>query len=234
MKTIGLIGGTSWISTIDYYRNINQQINDLLGGLNSAKILLYSLNFEEFKPPAELKDWFQPSTMLPGIAKNLERAGADCIVLCANTPHIAADIIQQNIKVPLIHIGEATANEILNHRIKKVAFLGTKITMEENFIKDKLVQKQIEVLIPAANDRQFIHDAVFNEMGKGIFSIETKNRFISIINGLIGQGAEGVILGCTEFPHLIKREDCGVPLFDTTVIHTNAVVKFALGEVSES
>jgi aspartate racemase len=229
MKTIGLIGGTSWISTIDYYTNINQQINELLGGLNSAKILLYSLNFEEFKPPVELKDWFQPSTMLPDIAKKLERAGADCIVLCANTPHIAAHIIQQNIKIPLIHIAEAAANEIMHHHIKKVAFLGTKITMEENFFKDKLLERQIEVLIPALDDRQFMHDAVFNEMGKGIFTFETKKRFISITNDLIEQGAKGVILGCTEFPHLIKPEDCAVPTFDTTVMHVNAAVKFALG-----
>lgn len=229
MKTIGLIGGTSFISTIDYYRNINQQINEQLGGLNSAKILLYSLNFEEFKPPAELKDWSQPYTMLPEIAKNLERAGADCIVLCANTPHIAADVIQTNIGIPLIHIAEVAANEIELNRIKKVAFLGTKITMEESFFKDKLLKKQIEVLIPEKEDREFIHFAVFNEMGKGIFSVETKKRFITIINGLIEQGAEGLILGCTEFPHLIKKEDCSIPLFDTTVMHTNAAVKFALG-----
>jgi len=229
MKTIGLIGGTSFISTIDYYRNINQQINENLGGLNSAKILLYSLNFEEFKPPLELKDWFQPFTMLPEIAKNLERAGADCIVLCANTPHIAADVIQQHIGIPLIHIAEVAANEIELRQIKRVAFLGTKITMEESFFKDKLLKKQIEVLIPEKEDREFINNAVFNEMGKGIFSSETKKRFIEIINSLIEQGAGGVILGCTEFPHLIKEADCSVPLFDTTVMHTNAVVKFAIG-----
>jgi aspartate racemase len=229
MKTIGLIGGTSFISTIDYYRNINQQINERLGGLNSAKILLYSLNFEEFKPPAELKDWFQPFTMLPEIAKNLESAGADCIAICANTPHIAADVIQQNIGIPLIHIAEAAANEIELRDIKRVAFLGTKITMEESFFKDKLLKKQIEVLIPEKEDREFINNAVFNEMGKGVFSAETKKRFIEIINSLVEQGAGGVILGCTEFPHLIKEVDCSVPLFDTTVMHTDAVVKFALG-----
>jgi len=229
MKTIGLIGGTSFISTIDYYRNINQQINEQLGGLNSAKILLYSLNFEEFKPPAELKDWFQPFTMLPEIAKNLERAGADCIVICANTPHIAADVIQQNIGIPLIHIAEAAANEIELQQIKKVAFLGTKITMEESFFTDKLLKKHIEVLIPEKEDREFMNNAVFNEMGKGVFSTETKKRFIEIINSLVEQGAGGVILGCTEFPHLIKEKDCSVPLFDTTVMHTDAVVKFALG-----
>jgi aspartate racemase len=228
MKTLGLIGGTTWISTIDYYRNINEQINMILGGLNSAKMLLYSVNFEEFRPPVNPDEWGELSKKFTNIAKNLEKAGADCIVFCANTPHMIVDDVQQYIGIPIIHIAEAAANEIASLHIKKVILLGTKITMEQNFFKNKLSEKQIEVLIPAANDRQFIHDAVFNEMGKGIFTPETKKRFINIINKLIEQGAEGVILGCTEFPHIIKQEDCGVPLFDTTVIHTNAVVKFAL------
>jgi len=228
MKTIGLIGGRTWISTVDYYININREINKRLGGLNSAKILLYSLNFEEFKPAGDLKEWLKPFIMLPEIARNLENSGADCIVLCANTPHIAADVIQQQINIPLLHIADAAAGEIAAHGIKKIALLGTKFTMEELFFKEKLTQRQIEVIVPSAEDRQFIHDAVFNEMGKEIFSAETKKRFVHIINGLVEQGAEGVILGCTEFPHLIKQEDCSVPIFDTTVMHTNAVVKFAL------
>ena len=230
MKTIGLIGGTTWISTIDYYRNINQQVNNLLGGLNSAKILLYSLNFQEFLPPVDPAEWPEKAEMLTVIAKNLENAGAECIVFCANTPHMAADIVQDNIGIPIIHIAEAAAAEIKGHGIKKIALLGTRITMEQNFFKDKLSKHQIEAIVPDAEDRQFIHDAVFNEMGKGIFSLETKKRFIEIINELIEQGGEGVILGCTEFPHLIKKEDCSVPLFDTTVMHTDAVVKFALGK----
>jgi aspartate racemase len=228
MKTLGLIGGTTWISTIDYYRNINEQINRVLGGLNSAKMLLYSVNFEEFVPPVDPNEWGELSKKFTNIAKNLEKAGADCIVFCANTPHMIADDVQKQIDIPIIHIAEAAANEIASLHIKKVILLGTRITMEQNFFKNKLSDKQIEALIPGEEDRQFIHDAVFNEMGKGIFSAETKKRFISIINNLIEQGAEGVILGCTEFPHLIKQEDCGVPLFDTTVIHTNAVIKFAL------
>jgi aspartate racemase len=228
MKTLGLIGGTTWISTLDYYRNINEQVSTILGGLNSAKMLLYSVNFQEFVPPVDPNEWGELSKKFTNIAKNLEKAGADCIVFCANTPHMVADDVQQHIGIPIIHIAEAAANEIASLHIKKVILLGTRITMEQNFFKNKLSDKQIEALIPGAEDRQFIHDAVFNEMGKGIFSAETKKRFISIINNLIEQGAEGVILGCTEFPHLIKQEDCGVPLFDTTVIHTNAVVKFAL------
>lgn len=229
MKTLGLIGGTSWISTIDYYRNINQQINTALGGLNSAKMLLYSLNLEEFKPPVNPNNWGANTKTLVSIAQNLERGGADCIIICANTPHIVADDVQQSINIPLIHIAEAAATEIAAQQIKKVALLGTLITMEQSFFKDKLAERGIAVTTPGTHDRQFIHDAVFNELGKGIFSAETKARFIEIINNLVRQGAQGVILGCTEFPHLIKQHDCPVPVFDTTIMHTNAAVKFALG-----
>jgi len=229
MKTLGLIGGTTWLSTIDYYRIINQKTNELLGGLNSAKILLYSVNFEEFRPPVNPDEWGELSKKFTGIAQELEKAGADGIVFCANTPHMVADGVQQNIGVHLIHIAEATANEIAARDIKKVALLGTRITMEQNFFKDKLSKRQIETLIPGEDDRHFLHNAIFEELGKGIFSDETKGRFISIINGLIEQGAGGVILGCTEFPLLIKQEDCSVPTFDTTEIHANAAVKFALG-----
>ncbi len=166
----------------------------ILGGLNSAKMLLYSVNFEEFRPPVNPDEWGELSKKFTSIAQNLENAGADGIVFCANTPHMIADEVQQNIGIPIIHIAEAAANEISGLQIKKVILLGTRITMEQNFFKNKLSEKQIEVLIPAAEDRQFIHDAVFNEMGKGIFTPETKKRFLNIINNLIEQGAEGVIL----------------------------------------
>jgi aspartate racemase len=230
MKTLGLIGGTTWLSTVDYYRLINQKTSELLGGLNSARILLYSVNFEEFRPPVDPAEWGGLTGRFTAIAKKLESAGADCIVFCANTPHLIADDLRKNINIPLIHIAEATADEIAEQQIKKVALLGTRITMEQNFFKDKLSEKQIETIIPDADDRQFMHNAIFNEFGKGIFPAETKKRFMSIINGLIEQGAEGVILGCTEFPIFIKQEDCSVPIFDTTEIHAHAAVKFALGE----
>ena len=228
MKTLGLIGGTTWLSTIDYYRLINQKTAGLLGGLNSARILLYSVNFEEFRPPVDPAEWSTLTGKFIAIAKNLENAGADGIVFCANTPHLIADDVRKNINIPLIHIAEATASEIAGYGIKKVALLGTRITMEQSFFKDKLIQKQIEVIVPQADDRQFVHNVIFDELGKGIFSDTTKSRFISIINSLIEQGAEGVILGCTEFPLLIKQADCSVPTFDTTEIHANAAVKFAL------
>ncbi|BAU54988.1 aspartate/glutamate racemase family protein [Mucilaginibacter gotjawali] len=229
MKTLGLIGGTTWVSTIDYYRLINQKTNELLGGLNSAKILLYSVNFEEFRPPVDPSDWEELTAKFTAIAQKLEHDGADGIVFCANTPHLIAEGVRQKLGIPLIHIAEAAAEEIASRNIKKVVLLGTRITMEQDFFKNKLIEKQIEVLIPGPEDRQLIHNAIFEEFGKDIFTAKTKAEFLRIINGLIEQGGEGVILGCTEFPHLIKPEDCSVPLFDTTVLHANAAVKFALG-----
>ena len=229
MKTLGLIGGTTWLSTIDYYRLINQKTAELLGGLNSAKMLLYSVNFEEFKPPVNPDEWGELSKKFTKLAQKLEKAGAKAIVFCANTPHMVAHKVQDNIDIPIIHIAEATANEIVSRDIKKVALLGTRITMEQNFFKNKLAKKQIEVFVPEAEDRQMLHDAIFEELGKGIFTDETKARFMKVINGLIEKGAEGVILGCTEFPILIKQEDCSVPTFDTTEIHATAAVRFALG-----
>jgi aspartate racemase len=215
---------------MDYYRLINQLVKERLGGLNSAQLLLYSVNFEDFRPPVDPADWSQLTGKFVAIAKKLERAGVDGILFCANTPHLIADEVEKNISVPLIHIARAAAAEIASGHIGKVALLGTRITMEQNFFKNKLKEQGIEALIPQPADRQFIHDAVFNEMGKGIFSASTKNRFLEIIDGLIAKGAEGVILGCTEFPHLIKPEDCPVPTFDTTVMHANAAVEFLLGK----
>jgi len=229
MKTLGLIGGTTWVSTVDYYKLINQKTNKLLGGLNSAKILLYSVNFEEFRPPVDPADWDELTQKFTAIAKKLELDGAEAVVFCANTPHLIADEVRPQLGIPLIHIAEAAAEEIASRGIKMVILLGTRITMEQNFFKNKLNQKGIEVLTPNAEDRQYIHNAIFEEFGKDIFTAETKKVFMRIINELVEQGGEGVILGCTEFPHLIKPEDCAVPLFDTTVLHANAAVKFALG-----
>jgi len=228
MKTIGLIGGMSWLSTIDYYRIINQQVNRRLGGSHSAKIFLYSVDFEESKPPADAEGWRIATDFLSAIANKLQTAGAECLLLCANTTHLVADGVQQNLKIPLLHIAEATASVIKKQAVKKIGLLGTKFTMERDFFKSKLSRQQIETVIPNAEDRQFIHDSIFNELGKEIFKPETKNRYISIINNLVAQGAEGIILGCTEIPLLIKQEDSPVPVFDTTLIHATAAVDFAL------
>ena len=228
MKTIGLIGGTSWISTIEYYRIINQQVNERLGGINSAKILLYSINFEDMQPPVDWDGWISIGTMLSGIAKNLEAAGADCILLCSNTPHIVADLVQEKIQVPLINIVKETSKAIAARGYKKVALLGTKITMERPFFKEQLLKSNIIPLIPGEAEREFIHSSIYNEFGKGIFSEETKTKYLDIIEDLKKQGAEGVIFGCTEIPLLVKQEECPLPIFDTTWIHATAAVDFAL------
>lgn len=229
MKTIGLIGGTTWVSTVDYYRLINQQINKKLGGLSSAKILLYSVNFAEFNPPTDPNEWGEITNKFSDISKNLEKGGADCIAFCANTPHIIADKIQSIIRIPLIHIAAETAKAVSKHNLKKVGLLGTRITMEQSFYKEKLSQYGITTVIPEFEDRKFIHSSILDEMAKDIFKEETKKEYLRIINKLITGGVEGIVLGCTEIPILIKQEDCPVPLFDTTLIHASAIVNFALG-----
>ena len=228
MKTIGLIGGTTWLSTIDYYRLINQSINERLGGLNSAKLYLYSLNFEEFKPGADERDWDRIARTLTEIGQKLETAGAECLAFCANTPHLVADIVQEKINIPLIHIAEATAKEINNKSISNVGLLGTSFTMERSFFKEKLFQRDIETLIPETEERALIHNSIFGELGQGIFSKETKSKYLDIIDKLKTKGAGGVIFGCTEIPLLLKQEDCDIPVFDTTEIHAKAIVDFAL------
>jgi aspartate racemase len=228
MKTIGLIGGTTWLSTIDYYRNINQMINRRLGGVSSAKIILYSVNFDEFQPPALLAEWEPITDSFIHIARTLETAGADCIIICANTPHLFAGKIQASVQVPLIHIAEATAKKIKLQQLKKVALLGTRITMEQDFFREKLNAQGIETIIPGKEDIAFIHNSIFAELGHDIFLPETKQRYLRIINDLMYQGAEGVILGCTEIPLLIKPPDLECPVFDTVMIHSEAAVEFAL------
>jgi aspartate racemase len=226
MKTIGLIGGTTWHSTVDYYRIINQLTHQRLGGINSAKILMYSVNFHEFRPAGD--NWPQLGAGFSGIAKKLEAAGADCILLCANTPHMVAGTVQQNVNIPLIHIAEVTAKEIASKGINKVALLGTKFTMEENFFTEKLSKSGIGALIPDDGDRDFIHTTIFDELGIGVFKPETKARYLQIIKDLQAQGAKGVIFGCTEIPLLIPPAECDFPVFDTLALHAKAAVDFAL------
>jgi aspartate racemase len=230
MKTLGLIGGTTWVSTIDYYRLINQQINKKLGGLNSAKIFLYSVNFAEFNPPTDPSEWGKLTDKFTDISKSLEKAGTDCIVFCANTPHIIADDIQRLINIPIINIAEETAKVISQQKYKKVGLLGTRITMEQPFYKDKLLKYGISVITPDYEERKFIHSSILDEMAKDIFKEETKQKYLKIIDKLILEGVEGIILGCTEIPILIKQDDISVPSFDTTLIHASAIVDFALSE----
>lgn len=231
MKKIGLVGGISWTSTLDYYRYINEGINAELGGLNFAECMIYSVNFNDFQRNNAAYNWDATFELLLNAGKNLERAGADAIVLCANTAHIIADRMQENIDLPLIHITTATANVIAQKKLTKVGLLGTTYTMELNFYKDKLRANGIEPIIPEKqDDRDFIEDTLRNELGKGIINPATKKGYIGIIQQLILAGAEGIILGCTEIPLLIKQEDVAVPVFDTTKIHSQAAVDFALSE----
>jgi aspartate racemase len=229
MKTIGLIGGTTWLSTVDYYQLINQKVNEKLGGDSSAKILLYSLDFAVMKKLANEGRWSEMAEVVSEKAKMLESEGADCLLLCANTMHIVAGDVRKSINIPLIHIAEETTLQIKKSGIKKAGLLGTKFTMESDFFKNILSDSGIETIIPVKEDRDFIHESIFSELGKNIFKAETKNRYIEIINKLAGEGAEGIILGCTEIPLIIKVGDCAEQMFNTTLIHVNAAVKFALG-----
>jgi aspartate racemase len=228
MKTIGLIGGTGWISTIEYYRIINKEINNRLGGHNFARCILYSLNHGDIIEYNKKNDMNGVYSLLLNAANKLISAGADFILLCANTTHMFADKLQKEIPVPLIHIGEATAKEIKRKNLTKVGLLGTIATMEQNFFKSKLEDENIEVIIPELGEREYIYNSIINELIKDIFLDKTRQQFLYIIDNLQLRGAEGIILGCTEIPLLIKQKDVEIPVFDTTLIHSLAAVEFAI------
>jgi aspartate racemase len=228
MKKIGLIGGISWVSTADYYSFINKGINAKLGGLNFAECIIYSFNYAEIKKNNDAGDWDKTLDMLTNASLGLKSCGAEAIVLCANTMHLIADKLEQSIQIPVINIASVTAKEIRSQKIEKVGLLGTKFTMEMDFFKSKLNDLNIASVIPDEEDRTFVHYTIFEELGRGLVLEETKQRYLSIINKLIQRGAQGIILGCTEIPLLIKQEDIIVPVFDTTLIHSNAAVEFML------
>ena len=230
MKTLGLIGGMTWLSTVEYYRLINQEVNERAGGRESARLILYSVNFAEFVPSIDELGWRDIAARLATIARSLQDAGAEGLVMCANTPHKVADDVRAAITIPLIHIAEVTARAIRAKRLRKVALLGTRFTMEESFFRDALTAADIESILPEKDDRDFIHESIFGELGKGIFTAATKARYLQIIDALAQRGAEGVVLGCTEIPLIVKPEDVSIPVFDTTQIHATAAVDFALAE----
>ncbi|HCQ5482545.1 TPA: aspartate/glutamate racemase family protein [Clostridioides difficile] len=219
MKTIGLIGGMSWESTITYYQVINTVIKERLGGLHSSKCILYSVDFQEIEECQSSGNWEKSAKILADAAIKLQEAGADFIVSCTNTMHKVSDKIQESIHIPLLHIADVTATVLREKEIKKVALLGTKYTMEQDFYKNVIINNGIEVLIPNEEDRIIVNDTIFNELCLGIISESSKKAFLSIIDKLGKQGAEAVILGCTEIGLLIKQNDTSIPLFDTTVIH---------------
>lgn len=229
MKKLGLVGGISWVSTIDYYRFINEGINEKLGGLNFAECIIYSLNFNDFQRNNTNNNWDATFELLLNACKSLEKSGAEAIVLCANTAHAVSDKLEKEIQLPIIHVATATANKINEQGLKKVGLLGTKFTMEMDFYFKKLAENNIEAIVPfLQEERDFIQDTLKEELGRGIIKEQTKRAYLSIIEKLIENGAEGIILGCTEIPMLISQEDVAVPVFDTTKIHSEAAVNFAV------
>lgn len=228
MKTIGLIGGMSWESTITYYQIINETIKKKLGGLHSAKILLYSVDFDEIEKCQSSGNWEQAGKILTGIAKKLELAGADCIVICTNTMHKIAPQMQQEIAIPILHIADTTICQLKKAKINKVGLLGTKYTMEEAFYKERLIKQGIDVIIPDKENVDIVNDIIFNELCLGIIKDASRKKFATIIQSLKNQGAQGVILGCTEIGLLIQQKDSVLPAFDTTIIHAASAAEYAL------
>ena len=228
MKTIGLLGGMSWESTVTYYQLINEAVKEKLGGLHSAKIVLHSVDFDEIEKCQSSGDWARSGEILGQAAAGLERAGADFILICTNTMHKVAGDVQAHISVPLLHIGEVTARALLARGIHKAALLGTRYTMEQDFYKDKLASAGIEVLIPDAGDRAELNRIIFDELCVGKILPKSREKFKAVTEALAAQGAQAAILGCTEIGLLLKPEDTRVPLFDTTVLHAAAAVELAL------
>jgi aspartate racemase len=229
MKIIGLIGGMSWESSIEYYRIINEATKAKLGGLHSAKSMMYSVDFAEVEILQHQGKWAEAAEMLIGAAKNLQNGGADFIVLCTNTMHKVAEEIQANISIPFLHIADATAQRVKDSGIQNIGLLGTRFTMEEEFYKGRLVQKYgLNVRVPNAQEREIIHRVIYSELVLGKIEQHSKEEYRSIIEQMVNQGAEGIILGCTEIGLLIHQEDSRVPLFDTTRIHAEAAVEYAL------
>ena len=230
LKTIGLLGGMSWESTAEYYRLINQGVREKLGGLHSARLVLYSVEFDEIERCQQADDWNKAADILSKAAKKVQKAGADFLLLCTNTMHKVAPQIQKHIDIPLLHIADATAHRLQAAGVQKVALLGTKYTMEQGFYKDRLVAAGLEVLVPEEGDRDTVHRIIFDELCLGIVANESKEAFLAIIHKLKEQGAEAVILGCTEIGLLIIQEDSPLPVYDTTRIHAEEAVRQALGD----
>lgn len=221
MKTIGLIGGTSFESTITYYQVINETVNQILGEHNTAKCILYSVNFQDIERNVATDQWDKISAILVDAAVTLEKAGADFLMICTNTLHKLVPDIEKHINIPILHIAEATADVLIKEGIQKVGLLGTKPTMTHDFYKQKLREKGIDVIVPTEEDIELVNTVIFDELCHGIIKPESKNEYLRIIDYLHQQGAQGVVLGCTEIDLLVQQSDTSVPLFDTTMIHAN-------------
>ncbi|BCO21014.1 aspartate racemase [Alteromonas sp. KC3] len=231
MKKLGLIGGMSWESTVSYYQAINRGVNASLGGLHSAKLLLSSVDFALIERLQHEGQWDEMANMLSEEAVCLASAGAEAILICTNTMHKVADAVEGAVTVPLLHIADATGTALQQQGISKVGLLGTQFTMEQTFYSGRLKEKfDIDVVIPDQAQRRIIHSVIYEQLCKGVICVESRKAYIEIINALCEQGAQGVILGCTEIALLVQQEHTSVRLFDTTAIHAQAAVAFALAQ----
>lgn len=229
MKTIGLLGGMSWESTVPYYRIINERVAEALGGLHSARILLYSADFDEIETLQRKDRWREAGELLADAAASLQGAGAQCLVICTNTMHKVVPQIETRVDVPILHIADATAKAVRAAGMKKIGLLGTAFTMEQDFYRGRLEGEHgLGVLVPCADSRSMVHDVIYSELCRGVVSAASRARFEQVVSELEGMGAEGVILGCTELGLLLRPEDVTLPLFDTTLLHAEAAAAFAL------
>jgi aspartate racemase len=229
MKTIGLIGGMSWESSIEYYRIINEEVRTRLGGLHSARLVMFSVDFAEIEPLQHEGKWEEAARRLTAAARSVEKAGADFVLLCTNTMHKVADRIEAGVEILLLHIADPTARKIHARGLSKVGLLGTRFTMEEDFYKGRLVEKHgLDVLIPDDEQQELVHRVIYDELCLGQVKRSSRDQYLGIIDELVTRGAEGIILGCTEIGLLIHEDDTAVPLFDTTTIHAAAAVELAL------
>lgn len=229
METIGIIGGITWESTKEYYHYLNTGVKDNLGRNHSAKIVLQSLDFSEIAQLSKQENWDKLATIFTEAALNIQNAGADLLLIAANTMHILIPDIEKQLNIPILHIADATAQSIITKKISKVGLLGTKYTMQLDFYKKRLLELfQIEVIVPNAYDMEIINNVIYNELAVGILKTASKKQYLNIIQKLKKQGAQGIILGCTEIPLLIKNDDCDIPIFNTTKLHCEAAVKMAI------
>lgn len=219
----------SWESTVLYYREINNHVKQALGGLHSAKCILHSFDFHEIEEYQSHGNWDKAAAALASAARNLESIGADCIVICTNTMHKLADEVQRHLRVPLLHIADLTADELLRNDVRKIALTGTRYTMEQDFYKSRLISRGIEVIVPDRDGIEFVNRVIYEELCLGIVSAESRQGFVAVIERLRDRGAEGVILGCTEIGMLIRPEDVTLPVFDTTLIHARGAAMYSVG-----
>ena len=229
MKTIGMIGGMSWESTASYYKAINEGVKGALGGLHSARICLYSVEFAEIETLQHQGRWQETTGILTRAAQSIEAGGADFFLICTNTMHKVAPEVEAAVSIPLLHIADATADTLVADKIKKVGLLGTRFTMEQDFYKGRLTDHfDLEVIVPDEKQRNIVHDVIYSELCQGVISADSREKYLNIINDLHQQGAKAIILGCTEIALLVQQEHTAVPLYDTTEIHAAQAVRLAL------